>query len=108
MNTIGKLQRLVKGPPWVKQFDRDLVIIKVTGGRRSLFAWDVKIFEHRNRNGYKLIGETIEEKAFAMQRILISLHCYFSEVKVFDPEGSRPSDRSERLYFVQGKARLKT
>ena len=100
VNTIGKLQRLVKGPPWVKQFGLDLVIIKVNGGRTNLFTWDVKIFEQRQRDNYKLIGETIEEMAFPMRRILTSLRRYFRQVKVFDPEGARPSDRSERLYFV--------
>lgn len=100
VNTIGKLQRLVKGPPWVKQFSRDLVIIKVIGGRGGIFAWDVKIFEHRKRDDYKLIGETIEETVFPMQRIMTSLRSYFREVKAFDPEGARPSDQSERLYFV--------
>ena len=106
MNTTGKLQRLVDGAPWVKQFGRDLVLIKVNGGRGGVFAWDVKIFEHRRRDDYKLIGETIEETAFPMQRILTSLQAYFTEIKVFDPEGARPSDRSERLYFVC-KARAK-
>ena len=105
VNTIGKLQRLVEGPPWVKHFGRDLAIIKVTGGSRGVFAWDVKIFEHRKRNDYKLIGETIGETALPMQRILTSLRSYFTKVTVFDPEGKRPSDRSERLYFVC-KARL--
>ncbi len=100
VNTIGKLQRLVDGPPWVKQFGRDLVVIRVNGGRGGVFAWDVKIFEHRKRDDYKLIAETIEETAFPMQRILTSLRSYFTVVKVFDPEGARPSDLSERLYFV--------
>lgn len=100
VNTIGKLQRLTEGPAWVKQFRRDLVIIKVNGGRGGVFAWDVKIFEHRKRADYKLIDETIEETAIPMQRILTALRSYFTKVKVFDPEGARPSDRSERLYFV--------
>ena len=105
VNTIGKLQRLVKGPPWVKQFSRDLVVINVNGGRAGVFAWDVKIFEHRKRDDYKLIGETIEETVFPMQRIMTSLRSNFRQVKAFDPEGARPSDQSERLYFVCKKGR---
>ena len=100
VNTAGKLQRLADGPPWIKQFERDLVIIKVKRGRRANFAWQVKVFEHRARDNYKLVCETIEETAFPMQRILTSTRKYFRDVKVFDPEGARPSDRSERLYFV--------
>jgi len=100
VNTSGKLKRLVEGPAWVKQFGRDSVIIKVTGGRRDVFAWDVKIFEHCKRDDYKLIAETIVEKAFPMQRVLTALRSQFTQVNVYDPEGARPSDRSERLYFV--------
>ena len=100
VNTIGKLQRLSDGPAWIRQFDRDLVIINVNRGRRGNFTWDVKIFEHRIRNHYRLVGETIEETAFPKLRILTSLRHHFRAVKVFDPEGARPSDRSERLYFV--------
>jgi SAM-dependent methyltransferase len=100
VNTLGKLQRLVDGPAWVKQFGGDLVIINVRRKRSEVFAWDVKIFEHRKRDVYKLISENIEERAFAMERILIALRHQFRDVKVFDPEGARPSDRSERLYFV--------
>jgi len=100
VNTLGKLQRLVEGPAWVKQFGRDLVIIKVDGGRNGMFAWDVKVFQQRKGNDYKLIGETIAESAFSMRRIRASLQDYFTDVEVFDPEGARPSDRSERLYFV--------
>lgn len=104
VNTTGKLQRLVDGPPWVTQFGRDLVVIRVNGGRGGVFAWDVKIFEYRKGNDYKLIAETIEETAIPMHRILTAMRAYFTEVKVFDPGGARPSDRSERLYFV-GKVR---
>jgi SAM-dependent methyltransferase len=100
VNTPGKLQRLADGAPWVNQFGRDLVVIKVNGGRGGAFAWDVKIFEHRKRADYKLIEETIEEIAIPMRRILQALRSYFTEVKAFDPEGEQPSDRSERLYFV--------
>ena len=100
VNTLGKLQRLTKGPAWSKEFDRDLVIIKVTGGRRSIFEWDVKIFEHQKNNQYKLSHETIRELALPHKRILAALRARFKQVKVIDPGGARPSDQSERLYFV--------
>jgi SAM-dependent methyltransferase len=100
VNTLGKLQRLAESPSWEKWFDRDLAIIKVTGGEQGKFAWDVKIFEHQNQNSYKLIHENIPEIAFPMRRILSSLREPFEEVKVFDPFGAKATDQSERLYFV--------
>jgi SAM-dependent methyltransferase len=100
VNTLGKLQRLTNASAWSREFDRDLVIIKVTGGRRGIFDWDVKIFEHRKRDAYKLSHETIRELALPHKRVLPALRDHFKQVKVIDPGGARPSDQSERLYFV--------
>jgi len=100
VNTLGKLQRLTKGPAWSKEFDRDLVIIKVIGGRRGIFEWDIKIFEQQKKNQYKLSHETIKEIALPYNRIVTALRARFKHLKVIDPQGARPSDQSERLYFV--------
>lgn len=100
VNTLGKLQRLVEGPAWEKWFDRDLAIIKVTGGQRGKFAWDVKLLEHEKSHKYRMTREIIQEMAFPMKRILSALRRHFKTVKVLDPSGATASDRSERLYFV--------
>ena len=100
VNTLGKLHRLTNASAWSREFDRDLVIIKVNGGKRGIFEWDVKIFEHQNRQDYRLYHETIRELALPHKRILTALRDHFKQVKVIDPSGARPSDQSERLYFV--------
>ena len=100
VNTLGKLRRLADAPAWSRQFGRDLVTIKVTGGRGAMFDWEVKIFEHQKSHEYKLFHETIRELALPQKRILAALRGCFKQVKVIDAEGARPSDESERLYFV--------
>jgi SAM-dependent methyltransferase len=100
VNTLGKLRRLANASVWSREFDRDLVIIKVVGGRRGIFDWDVKIFEHHKSDTFKLSHETIRELALPHKRILTALRDHFKKVKVIDPGGARPSDESERLYFV--------
>jgi SAM-dependent methyltransferase len=100
INTLGKLRRLVNGPAWERWIDHDLAIVKVTGGRRGVFEWDVKIFECQNRNSYRLFHEKIREIAFPKQRIVSALRNHFKEVKTLDPFGAKASDLSERLYFV--------
>ena len=100
VNTIGKLQRLAKGPAWEKWFGRDLAIIKVAAGGRGRFSWDVKIFEHQARDRFRLIHEVIPEAAVPRQHVLAALRKRFPRVRAVDPFGSRPSDRSERLYFI--------
>jgi len=100
VNTSGKLQRLAGGPAWTGQFERDFVIIKVTGGARRLFTWDVKIFEHETKRQYRLHHEMIREIAPPYKQIMVGLRKRFKQVKVIDPEGSPVSDQSERLFFV--------
>lgn len=100
VNTLGKLRRLTTAPAWSREFGRDLVIIKVTAGRRGKFDWDVKIFEHQKSAAYKLFHEAIRELAVPQKQILTALRGGFKQVKVIDAEGARPSDESERLYFV--------
>ena len=100
VNTIGKLRRLTEESAWVRQFGRDEVIIRVTGGQRDIFEWQIRIFEHEKNRNYKLREETIPELAVGMKRILLALRAHFKKIDVRDPEGRRPSDQSERLYFV--------
>ena len=100
VNTVGKLQRLAEGPAWQRWFDQNLVSIKVTGGRRDKFVWNIIIFEHEKADRYRLTHEKIHEIALPMRRILSSLRGHFKKVKALDPFGTKASDRSERLYFV--------
>ena len=100
VNTIGKLRRLAEESAWLGRFGRDEVIVRVAGGQRDIFEWQIRIFEHEKNRNYKLRGETIPELAVSMKRILRVLRPDFRKVDVLDPEGRRPSDQSERLYFV--------
>ena len=100
INTVGKLRRLAQGPPWIKEFGRDKVIIDVVDRQRGRFAWGITIFEHRRAANYRLVGESIEERAYALKQICQPLGRVFRTVKLFDPTGKRPTDESERVYFV--------
>ncbi len=46
VNTIGELERLGNEPPWVYDFDGNVVIMDVTVGRDDLSEWDIRIFEN--------------------------------------------------------------
>lgn len=100
INTVGKLRRLAQGPPWIKEFGSDKVIIDVVDRHRGRFAWDIAIFEHQHGANYRLISESIEEHAFALKQIRQPLSRMFRTVKLFDPTGKRPTDESERVYFI--------
>jgi SAM-dependent methyltransferase len=100
VNTTGRLRRLSHSPPWTTAFGKNWEIITVAKGRRGIFNWHVRVLEHRRGNDYKLHAETIPELTVPMKRIKAGLKPLFKKLRVIDPEGARPSDRSGRLYFV--------
>lgn len=100
INTQRKLKRHIAEPPWVHRFGRNLLIIDVTALPRGGSNWNVKVFEHLNGSDYSLHEEDIVEVSFSLQRIVAALRAHYARVRVIDPERSRPSAKSERLFFT--------
>ena len=100
INTQRKLERLVAGPPWVHRFGRNLVIIDVTAFPGGESNWNVKVFEHLNGSRYALHEEDIVEVSFPLQQVVAALQSHYVEVRIIDPDRSRPSAKSERLFFT--------
>jgi SAM-dependent methyltransferase len=100
INTQRKLERLIAGPPWVHRFGRNLLIIEVTAFPGGASNWNVKVFEHRNGSRYTLHEEDIVEVSFPLPQVVAALRADYLKVRVIDPERSRPSAKSERLFFT--------
>ena len=100
INTQRKLERLIAGPPWVHRFERNLLIIDVTSLPSGGSNWNVKVFEHRNGSRYNLHEEDIVEVSFPLPRIVAALRADYVKVRVIDPDRTRPSAKSQRLFFT--------
>ena len=100
INTQRKLERLIAGPPWVHRFGRNLLIIDVTALPSGGSNWNIKVFEHLNGSRFALHEEDIVEVSFPVPRVVAALRAYDMKVRVIDPDRSRPSARSERLFFT--------
>ena len=100
INTQRKLERLIAGPPWVHRFGRNLLIIEVTAFPGGGSNWNVKVFEHRNGSRYTLHEEDIVEVSFPLPQVVAALRADYLKVRAIDPERSRPSAKSERLFFT--------
>jgi len=100
INTQRKLERLIAGPPWVHRFGRNLLIIDVTALPSGGSNWNVKVFEHLNGSRYALHEEDIVEVSFPLRQIVAALRAHYVKVRVIDPDRSRPSAKSERLFFT--------
>ena len=100
INTQRKLERLIAGPPWVHRFGRNLLIIDVTALPSGGSNWNVKVFEHLDGSRYALHEEDIVEVSFPLRQVVAALRADYVKVRVIDPERSRPSAKSERLFFT--------
>jgi SAM-dependent methyltransferase len=100
INTQRKLERLIAGPPWVHRFGRNLLIIDVTALPSGGSNWNVKVFEHLNGSRYALHEEDIIEVSFPFPQVMAALRAHYVKVRVIDPDRSRPSAKSERLFFT--------
>jgi len=100
INTQRKLERLIAGPPWVHRFGRNLLIIDVTALPSGGSNWNVKVFEHLNGSRYALHEEDIVEVSFPLRHIVAALRAHYVKVRVIDSDRTRPSAKSERLFFT--------
>ena len=105
VNTEAKLQRLINAPTRVHKFGRNLEFINVTDGRRGIANWNIRVFEHRRGNKYGLFEEDIKEISFPVNKIKAALRKQFTNVKVIDPLGRKPSGKSDRLYFMSKRTK---
>ena len=100
INTQRKLERLIAGPPWVHRFGRNLLIIDVTALPSGGSNWNVKVFEHLNGSRYTLHEEDIVEVSFPLPQVVAALRAHYVKVRVIDPDRTRPSAKSQRLFFT--------
>src|SRR5213595_1557879 len=100
INTQRKLERHIAEPPWVHRFERNLLIIDVTALPSGGSNWNVKVFEHLNGSRYTLHEEDIVEVSFPLQQIVPALRAHYVKVRVIDPDRTRPSAKSQRLFLT--------
>jgi SAM-dependent methyltransferase len=100
INTQRKLERHIAEPPWVHRFGKNWLIMDVTSIANRASNWNIKVFEHVNKNSYALHEENIVEVSFSPGKIVAALTAHFAKVRIIDPDRGRPSTLSERLFFV--------
>jgi SAM-dependent methyltransferase len=100
INTQRKLERLIAGPPWVHRFGRNMLIIDVTALPSRGSNWNVRVFEHLNGSRYALHEEDIVEVSFPLAQVVTALRAHYVKVRIIDPDRSRPSAKTERLFFT--------
>jgi SAM-dependent methyltransferase len=100
VNTTGELQRLGNEPPWVYDFDGNVVIMDVFLGPDDLSEWDIRIFENVGESQYRLHHERISELGVGLDRIRSALEPHFTVLEVIGEDGEVATDGSVKAHFA--------
>ncbi|MGB6456353.1 MAG: class I SAM-dependent methyltransferase [Streptosporangiaceae bacterium] len=100
VNTTGRLRRLWDAPPYLDEFDGNVVVMTVKRGRDGLSLWETRIFDHQVDDIYQLHHERIYELGVPLAQIRAALAGRFELLEEDSLDGSPVSDDSDRVFFV--------
>jgi SAM-dependent methyltransferase len=100
VNTVGELRRLGEEPPWVYEFDDNVLIMDVSLAEDGLSLWDIRIFEHVGESQYLLHHEEIGELGVGLSRLRTSLARWFALLEEVSDVGGRATDDSVKAHFA--------
>ncbi|MDZ4784455.1 MAG: class I SAM-dependent methyltransferase [bacterium] len=100
VNMEAKFRDLAAQPPWVHEFEDNLLIMNVSCDRKGLSTWNIKVFEHQKAGLFKLHEENIYEQAFPYTKIEKELRQKFKKVNALDVSTDKVSPQSKNLHFI--------
>jgi SAM-dependent methyltransferase len=100
VNTTGRLRRLDGAPPYLDQFDGNLVLMTVKSDGEHLALWETRIFEPQRDDIYRLHHERIHELGVPLQQIRAGLAGRFDLLEQESLDQSPVSDESDRVFFA--------
>jgi SAM-dependent methyltransferase len=100
VNTVGRLRRLDGAPPYLDEFDGNVVLMTVRSAHDGLSLWQTRIFEHRRDDEYRLHDERIYELGVPLASIRAALAGRFDLLEEASLDGSPVSDESDRVFFA--------
>jgi SAM-dependent methyltransferase len=100
VNTAGRLRRLNGAPPYLDEFDGNVVVMTVRSAAGSLSLWQTRIFERQHDDIYRLHEESIYELGVPLAHIRAALAGQFELLEEASLDGSAVSDESDRIFFV--------
>jgi len=100
VNTLGQLQRLGAGPPWVRELAGATITQDVEWLGDGEAIWNVRIRERLDDGRSILHHERIPELGVELARIADGLAGDFVLLESSDEDGGAPTDESTRAYFA--------
>jgi SAM-dependent methyltransferase len=100
VNTTGRLARLDGAPPYLDQFDGNLVVMTVRADGPGLSMWETRIFEPLGEDVYRLHHERIHELGVPLAEIRAALADRFDLLEQQSLDGTPVTDESDRAFFA--------
>jgi SAM-dependent methyltransferase len=100
VNTTGRLRGLDGAPPYLDQFDGNLVLMTVRAAGDHLSLWETRIFEPQHDDIYRLHHERIHELGVPLRQIRAALADRFELLEQESLDQSLVSDESDRVFFA--------
>ena len=100
VNTTGRLRGLDGAPPYLDQFDGNLVLMTVRSAGDQLSLWETRIFEPQRDDIYRLHHERIYELGVPLHQIRAALAGRFDLLEQESLDRSPVSDESDRVFFA--------
>jgi len=100
VNTAGRLRRLADAPPYLDEFDGNVVVMTVRSAGEWLSFWRTRIFSQQHDDLYRLYDEGIYELGVPLAQIRAALAGRFDVLEEASLDGGPVSDESDRVFFA--------
>ena len=100
VNTAGRMRGLDGAPPYLDEFDGNVVVMSVRSAGEWLSLWRTRIFEHLQDDLYRLHDERIYELAVPLDQVRAALAGRFELLAEASLDGSPAGDESDRVFFA--------
>lgn len=100
INTIYKLELISFLSPVINKTGKNYFIADVKKKSDHIYNWNLKIFEKKRKDNYKLHETNIKESSFDIKRIKSELSEWFVVLETEEQNSKRINPKSERVYFV--------
>jgi cyclopropane fatty-acyl-phospholipid synthase-like methyltransferase len=100
INTRERLTSLAQSPAWVKDFNNDTMIMKVSQTSKGITQWHIRVFEYQGLGQYRLIEERIQEVSFDIRLIKEALLKHFKKVHFLNEDGTVYRQSGGRAFCI--------
>lgn len=99
-NTPYRLEQLSLEPPMVHDFEKGTYILNVEKRGKNRFFWNARIFTQLSEGLFSCVEDSIPESTYPLETVQELLSPFFTVRSVQDPERTRRTAKSKRLYCV--------